>query len=190
MFCLDHAVAIPPTFFIDNVINRNDPLYEVPVIHTSQGMNATATSLCFQVHGESEKYYSLISDECIQANVQYEAMKNPQDGNFLKEIGILARNDHNNCTEIQLRSNRCIPKIDGIAFNESYDENGIKVEKTGKRSFEITVPNCKATQADDLQFRIRCQKSKGQKVIRFSVRRGSGIKPGAHGLIGKSIKVS
>ena len=188
VFFSSHAVAIPPAIFTDTVINRNDPLYEVPVIHTSLGMNATATSLCFQVHGESEKYYNLISGDCIQVNVLYEAMKNPEDGNFHKEIGILTRNYQNNCTEIKLRSNRCILKTDGTAlnFNESYEENGIKIEKVGKRSFEITVPNCKATQGDDLQFRIRCHKSKGQKVIRFSVRRGSGIKPGAHGLVGKS----
>ena len=181
-----HIDIIPPTIFTDTVINHNDPLYEVPVTHTPPGMDPTTTSLCFQIHGERGDYYNLISDDCIQVNVLYDAMKNPEDGNFLKEIGILARNDENNCTEIQFRSNRCVPKIDGIAFNESYSENGITVVQIRKRSFEITTPNCKATQGDDITFRITCRRVRGQKVIRFNVMRGSGIKPGAHGLVGKN----
>ena len=181
-----NADIIPPTIFTDTVINHNDPLYEVPVIYTPPGMDPTTTSLCFQVHGESGSYYNLISDECIQVNVLYEALENPEDGNFLKEVGILARNNENNCTEIQLSSNRCVPKIDGITFNESYNENGITVVRIKKRSYEITTPNCKATRGDDIIFRIMCLRVRGQKVIRLNVMRGSGIKPGAHGLVGKS----
>ena len=169
----------------DTVIILNDPLYEVPVSHTPPGMDPTTTSLCYQVHGESGKYYNLISDDCIQVNVLYDAMENSSDGNFIKEIGILAQNTKSNCTEIRLKAGRCIPVIDGVAFNESYNENGIGIFKSRKRNYEITVPNCKASQGDDISFEIKCVKIQDQKTIRFDVNRGSGLKPGTHGLIGK-----
>ena len=180
-FC--YAVASPITL-TDTVINLNDPLYEVPVTHTPPGMDPTTTSLCFQVHGERGNYYSLISDECIQVNVLYGAMKNPSNGNFIREIGILARDTAKNCSEIKMRANPCVPVIDNEAFKESYNENGIRIVKNRKRSYEITVPNCKATQADDISIEITCVKIQGQKTIHFDVRRGGGLKPGAHGLIG------
>ena len=170
----------------DTVITHDDPLYEVPVTHTPPGMDPTVTSLCYQVRGESGNYYNLISDDCVQVNVLYNAMKNASDGNFIKEIGILAQNTDQNCTEIRMRANRCVPVIDRVSFNESYDENGITITKFGKRRFEITVPNCKASQGDDIKFEVTCVRVTDQKTIRFDVRRGSGLKPGAHGLIGKS----
>ena len=177
--------VVSPVTLIDSVIILNDPLYEVPVTHTPPGMDPTTTSLCYQVHGESGSYYNLISDDCIQVNVLYGAMKNPEAGNFIKEIGILAHNTGNNCTEIKLRANRCVPMINGVSIDDSYNEDGITVDATERRSFEVTVPNCKPTQGDDLMFKIACYRVNKQKIIRFDVSRGGGIKPGAHGLLGK-----
>ena len=128
----------------------------------------------------------MISDDCIQVNVLYNALKNSKDVNFIKEIGILAQDIANNCTKIRMRANHCLPVINRIDFNESYyDENGIRIVKTGKRSYEMTVPNCKASEADDIKFEIKCIKVQGQKTIFLNVKRGSGLKPGAHGLIGE-----
>ena len=179
------CVAVSPIAVTDTIISLNDPLYEVPVTHTPPGMDTTTTSLCYQVHGESGKYYNLISDECMQMNALYQAFKNFENENFIKEIGLLIKNSEDNCTEISLRANLCSPVIDGIPFNESYDEDEITIINTGKRRFEITVPNCKATEADDIKFEIACHKTKGQKVIQFNIERGGGIKPGAHGIVGK-----
>ena len=117
-------------------------------------------------------------------NVLYEAFKSFENENFIKEIGILAQDFGDNCTEIRLRANRCSPIIDGVPFNESYDENGITIINTGRRSFEITVPNCKATEADDITFEIACRKTRGQRVVQFNIVRGGGIRPGAHGIVG------
>ena len=148
-------------------------------------MDTATTSLCFQVHGESGSYYNLISDECIQVNVLYEAFKNFNNQNFIKEIGILAQDSENNCTEIRLHANRCSLLIDDTALEESYNKNGIIIIKLGRQSFEITVPNCKNTKGDDIKFEMACQRVQGQRIVHFDVKRGGGIKPGAHGLIGK-----
>ena len=171
----------------DTVIIHEDPLYEVPVSHTPPGMDPTTTSLCFQVRGMSGSYFNLISDECIQVNVLYDAIKNKESGNIIKEIGILAKDTKNNCTEIRIRANRCALVINGEAINESYNENGITIIKFERRSYDIRVPNCKISQGDDVRFEVKCVRVEGQKTINFDVRRSSGLRPGAHGLIGKKI---
>ena len=171
----------------DTVIIHDDPLYEVPVTHTPPGMDPTTTSLCFQVHGKSMSYFNLISDECIQVNVLYDAIKNQESGNIIKEIGILAKDTKNNCTEIRMRANRCAPVIDGEAISESYNENGLRISKVDKGSYEIRAPNCRVSQGDDIRFEVKCVRAQGQKTINFDVKRSSGLKPSAHGLIGKKI---
>ena len=168
------------------MVHDNDPLYEVPVTHTPPGMDPTTTSLCYQVHGKSGSYYNLISDDCIQVNVLNKRFKNSNDENFIKEIGILAQDSEDNCVQIKLRANACSLVIGGTAFNESYNVNETIIIKSGKQSFEITLPNCKITKGDDVKFEIACRKTKGQKIIYFNVVQGGGIKPGAHGLIGKT----
>ena len=169
----------------DTVTILNDPLYEIPVTHTPPGMDPTTTSLCYQVHGENGKYYNLVSDDCIQVNALYETFKNSSNENFIKQVGILTRDSKNNCTEIKLRANRCSLSINGKDLNESYNENEIIIINSGKRSFEVTIPNCKNTKGDDIKFDMACHKVKGQQIIHFNVERGGGIRPGAHGLIGK-----
>ena len=176
-----------PITLTDTVVIHNDPLYEVPVSHTPPGMDPTTTSLCYQIHGESRSYYNLISDDCIQVNVLYRAMKNPIDGNAIKELGIVAHNNGNNCTTIKLEAKNCIPIINRVSFDKSYNKDGIIIEKIKKRSLEVTIPNCKRTQGDDVIFKIVCYKVNKQKTIRFDVSRGGGLKPGAHGLIGKKL---
>ena len=86
-----------------------------------------------------------------------------------KYIGILAHNTGNNCTEIKLQANRCVPMIIGVSLVDSYNEDGITVDTTGRRSFEVTVPNCKPTQGDDLMFKIACYRVNKKKIIRFDV---------------------
>ena len=49
----------------DSVIG--DPLFTVPV-HTENGERRT---LCFEVHGESNRTFNLISDTCLNVNAHY-----------------------------------------------------------------------------------------------------------------------
>ena len=170
----------------DTVIFHDDPLYEVPVTHTSEGMDPTTTSLCYQIHGESNNYYNLISDTCIQVNVFYAAFSTNSDAaNYIKAIGILAHDSGGSCIKIELQTKRCKLTIDDSSLNGSYSQNKIEVVSTGKQSYEVNIPNCKATQGDDLKFRMACQKVSDLKVIQFSVIRGGGLRPSAHGIVGK-----
>jgi len=70
-------------------------------------------------------------------------------------------------------------------LNRPFSQDTVEVVSAGRQSYEVTIPNCKATQGDDLKFRIACQKVGNQKVIQFSVMRGSELRPSAHGILGK-----
>ncbi|XP_065920074.1 uncharacterized protein [Dysidea avara] len=182
----DEAVSEVMSLVIltDTVIFHDDPLYEVPVTHTSEGMDPTTTSLCYQIHGESNNYYNLISDTCIQVNVFYAAFSTNSDAaNYIKAIGILAHDSGGSCIKIELQTKRCKLTIDDSSLNGSYSQNKIEVVSTGKQSYEVNIPNCKATQGDDLKFRMACQKVSDLKVIQFSVIRGGGLRPSAHGIV-------
>ena len=175
-----------PVILTDTVIFHDDPLYEVPVTHTPHGMDPTTTSLCYQIHGESDMYYNLISDTCVQVNVLYAAYSTNSDAaNYIKAIGILAHDSGGNCTKIELQTRRCKLTINGANFNGSYSQNKIEVFSAGRQNYEVAIPNCKATQGDDLKLRIACQKVTDQKVIQFSVIRGGELRPSAHGIVGK-----
>jgi len=91
------VLAVSPVILMDKVIFHDDPLYEVPVTHTPEGMDPTTTSLCYQIHGRSNSYYNLISDNCVQVNVLYAAYSiNLNAANYIKAIGILAHNSVGN----------------------------------------------------------------------------------------------
>jgi len=173
----------------DTIIFVGDPLYEVPVTHTPEGMDPTTTSLCYQIHGENNKYYNIISDRCVQVNVLYDAIgRNPPGGNYIKDVGMVAHNTAGGCNKIGVIGKGCKVSIDGNALNESYNQDGIIIASTGRRAYEVILPNCKATQGDDLRFRLRCIKVSNKGVVRVDVIRNGG-RSGAHGLLGKELIV-
>ena len=169
----------------DTIVFVGDPLYEVPVTHTPEGMDPTTTSLCYQIHGENEKYFNIISDRCVQVNVLYDPIRrDPQAGNYIKDVGIVAHNTAGGCNSIEVTGRRCTVTIDGNALNGSYDQDGVIITSTGKKLYEVTLPNCKATQGDDLRFRLRCVKVDNKRIVRIDVIRNGG-RAGTHGLLGK-----
>jgi len=186
---LFNFTVMSPITLTDAVIFHNDPLYEVPVTHTPEGMDPTITSLCYQIHGESNSYYNLISDTCVQVNVLYAAFSTTT-ANYIKAVGILSHDSEGNCAKIELQTKRCKLTIDDGILSGSYSQNNIEVVSTGRQSYEITLPNCKATQGDNLKFILACKKFGQQKVIQFSITRGGELRPSAHGLVGEFSVVS
>ena len=151
-------------------------------------MDPITTSLCYQIHGESKHYYSIISDTCVHVNVLYaDLIRSQESGNYVKEIGILASNINGGCNKIAVKAKPCVVTVDGVALNGSYNQDGVIVASTEKKTYEVRVPNCKATEGDDLRFRLTCVKVNNRGVVRVDVIRNGGLRPGAHGLLGKCI---
>ena len=71
-----------------------DPLYEVPIIVDEEG---NKLFLCYEVQGQANQHFNLISDTCVSVNALYSPMINPSKGNIISKIGILAEDNSGTC---------------------------------------------------------------------------------------------
>lgn len=169
--------------FNDTVIG--DPLYEVPLNEIPKDMFPEVTSLCYEIHGEANKTYNLVSDGCVQVNANYSALgPSENDTNIISQIGVFAYDTAGGCINILVDVNDCIPVVNGIPYeNTSYNMNGVTARRRNNRA-RIAVPNCDNEVTDNLVFWVVCQVINGQRMIKFQVLRGNQLRPDAHGLIG------
>ena len=141
-------------------------------------------SLCYEVHGEANQHFNLISDTCVSVNALYSSMTNPSNGNIISKIGVLAKDSNGLCQEIEADLAGCTARVNGNNVT-MYNQDGIRVRRRTNR-IRISVPNCENT--DSLVMWVICQ-DQGEPMIKFVVARGFNLRPTSHGLIGKSNSV-
>ena len=170
----------------DTVIG--DPLLTVPllVIRDDTYDASNELSLCYEIHGAAFKDFNLISDSCTSVNSYYTPMNDPDHGNIISKIGVVAVNRENQCVNIEVDLNGCAAKFNGETILMFKTEHGISVMKSSK-TVRIVVPNCVS---QDLIFWVYCQNISGQEMIKFVVSRGFNLRPTSHGLLGKSRRTS
>ena len=158
-----------------------DPLYEVPVIIDEEN---NTVSLCYEVHGDPDQHFNLISDTCVSVNALYSSMIDPSNGNIISKIGVLAEDSNGMCQEIEADLNNCTARVNGTVVT-MYNQDGIRVMRRTNR-IRISVPNCEST---DLVMWVTCEVQGEQSMIKFVVARGFNLRPTSHGLVGKSNSV-
>ncbi len=178
----------------DNTTDVNDttigdPFFTVPVYVSEQelvALNQESLSLCFEVHGERDKWFNLVTDECVSVNGRFVYLLPSL--NVIDEIGVRAVDHSGNCVDISVSVHQCTASVNGVslALNERYSSGGISVRRLGDR-VRISVPNCNDHM---LVMWAVCQVDvPGQppgEMIKLVVTRGLRFneRP-AHGLIGK-----
>ena len=121
----------PPTDPIIDVVLVNDtltgdPLMTVP-IYTGHDMMGSGgwpeagmdiVSLCYEVHGEAEKHFNLVSDSCVSVNSHYSrAVTNPNITlNIVDAIGVRAVANDGTCVNISVGLNGCEVTVNGAAL--------------------------------------------------------------------------
>ena len=152
------------------------------------------TSLCYEVHGQADYVFNLVSDACVAVNAHYaKAPINSSniDLNVVDAIGVRAVSDSDTCVNIHVGLQGCQATLNGVDINSMYRRDGISVRVYTNR-VRIVVPNC----ADiDLVMWVFCMNGKTEdpetweifnfNFIRFAVRRGLNLAEESHGLIGK-----
>ena len=179
---LIHSLSPTPTA-PQNVSRSNDtiigdPLYEVPVIVDEEG---NKVSLCYEVRGEANQTFNLITDTCVSVNALYSPMNKAPDRNFISKIGVLAEDNNGECQQIEADFEGCTARVDG-QVQMMYNQDGVRVMRRTNR-IRISVPNCENI---DLVMWVICEVREGQSLIKFVVARGFNLRPTSHGLIGKS----
>ena len=152
------------------------------------------TSLCYEVHGEADKFFSLISDNCTAVNAHYaKAPINSTnvDLNVVDAIGVRAVGDDGECRNIRVGLSDCQATVNGVDISGTYRMGGITVREYNGR-VRIAVPNC----ADNrLVMWVFCMDGITEdpvtwenfffRMIRFVVTRGLNLDEESHGIIGK-----
>lgn len=203
---LPHAL---PTMYADNSTstpkglqrstNINDtvfgnPVYTVPLLNTTGGRHrsgAVGFPLCYEIHGQSDSYFNLISDCCTSVNAHYVAA-NDRFENVIKVIGVVAtdRGNETHYVKVEVNSNGfCEAQVDGQALvNNGTEIMGVSVHHENKL-VTISVPNCSPPK-ERLVMWVYCQKhlfrNNPQTMIKYVINRRLQQTPTAHGLIGES----
>ena len=150
-----------------------DPLFTVTLPEEDSFM-------CYEVHGEADKYFNLISDTCLSVNALYSSLVDQPRINMMSEIGVYTREGttDGSCVQIRIAYSGCSGFINGDALTSTYQQNGISVRPYPKR-WRISVPNCGSTQAVMWVF---CEDP--PEMLRFHIARGNNLSPSSHGLLG------
>ena len=162
-----------------------DPLYTVPL----QGLDLTnfpeleGVSLCYEFHGLSNTYYSVVSDACTTVNAHYTAGKNDVSLNVVSEIGVIAQGENGTCHQIRVTVDQCQPFVNELSVSNTYSVDGVRVVARRSR-VRVRVPNCASSR--QLVMWIMCEQRSGEDMIRFVIARGQGLTPTSHGLLGET----
>ena len=168
----------------------------VPILtDTSPQAGDEHTSLCYEVHGAADKFFSLISDEHTAVNAHYAKadIASPNvDLNVVDAIGVRAVGDDGECRNIRVGLSDCQATVNGVDISGTYRMGGITVREYNNR-VRIAVPN--GANNHRLVMWVFCMNGITEdpvtwenfpfRFIRFVVTRGLNLDEESHGIIGK-----
>lgn len=183
----------------DSIIG--DPLMTVPINLRNNsaipvlGDNAIL-NLCYEIHGDADTTFNLISDGCVSVNAHYEQVRPTESQNIIDAVYVRAVDSSGSCHNIAVSLSGCSASVNGVGLSSMYSRMGVSVRPYSNR-VRIAVPNC----ADlDLVMWVICESrtfwssqvdSDGQEVtfnaemIKFVIARGLNLQETSHGILGQ-----
>ena len=135
--------------------------------------------LCYEVRGQANQTFNLISDTCVSVNALYSPVAS--ETRFISKIGVLAKDNDGKCVEIAVDLMKgCAVSVNGTVMR-SYKQDGVEVRRHGKSRVRIAVPNCKS---DAVVMLVHCQAKAGQSMMPFEITKGTSLGRTSHGLVG------
>ena len=145
-------------------------------------------TLCYEIHGEADRYFNLVSDRCVSTNAHFVERPNPNPNgrrplNIIDQIAVRAANSLGQCVNIavDLASNgECVTSVGGtrVATNGMFSSNRVSV-RAYSNMVRISVPNCENVR---LVMRVYCEVQNGVDMIRYRINLGYNLRPTSHGL--------
>ena len=176
--------VLPGRMYNDTVIG--DPLFTVPYL-TPPGQ--PGQKLCYEVHGQPNTHFNLVSDTCVSVNALYAGVTTV-DGplNIISAIGIRAEDNAGNCQNIRVDldeecgvsvgMNGALTSVDTL----TYRRDGISIHRRKTDRVCVSVPNCENVQ---LNMWVICERGGPVDMIRFQIARGRNLRLTSHGLVGE-----
>ena len=154
-------------------------------------------SLCYQVHGEQDKFYNLVSDDCLSVNAHVTQPNPDVNAHVIDKIGIRAVGDNATyCYDIGIARSNCTVTVNGdpVLLNDKFSAKEIEVfnSKVSPRDpnvVHISVPNCGRALVDMInvtctEYKIR-ESATPTEVLEITTTRGISPIEAAQGLVGK-----
>ena len=142
-------------------------------------------SLCFEIHGNADSWFNLISDTCLSVNAHYlqATIAEGRMGHIINKLGILAVSSTSQCREVMVSmvEEVCSATVDGSS-TEMLDEDGLVVTKRRNR-VRISAPNCNNQM---VIIWASCEKFAGFDMMKVVVNRGFNLNPTSHGFLGET----
>ena len=147
-------------------------------------------SLCFEIHGDHDKYFNLVSDSCTSVNVHYTEIVEYL--NIVDSVAVRAVDDAGQCRNIAVDLDGCSTSVDGEEIMEDMNKDGIFVRLYDRR-VRISVPNCNGTitlvmwaicQTNTLTVPYTDDEFQAD-MIKFVIARGFNLNETSHGLLGE-----
>ena len=163
-----------------------DPVYAVPLKIVAGAIPGTNgdVSLCYEIHGDADKWFNLISDTCLSVNARYSECMFPGGdiGHHIDKLGILAVSSTSQCREVMVSmvEGVCSATVDGSS-TEMLDEDGLVVTKR-RNHVRISAPNCNNQM---VIIWVKCENFSTFDMMRIVVHRGFNLNPTSHGFLGE-----
>ena len=175
-----------PIAIVRNDTVIGDPLYEAALWFEDEKREFNY-SLCYEIHGKSNHYFNLISDQCVSVSAYYTPMVNPAMGNIISSMGIRATDNNGTCQDVSVFQNQtsglCELYANGDKIFGEYTHAGVSAKlRKGNTMVRVSVPNCEQL---PLIMWVKCEKVSNQFMIRFDIMRGVNLRPTSHGLLGQ-----
>ena len=165
---------------------EGDPTFTVPLL-TFRNEDHT---LCYEIHGEANRFLNLVSDICVSVNAHYVERPNPRPGsrrplNIIDQIAVRATDSMGKCVNIVV--NLVNGECQAMVGTQNLSNNGTMFveNRLSVRSYQtmarISVPNCENVR---LVMRVYCELTNGVHMIRYHINRGYNLRPTSHGLVG------
>ena len=165
-----------------------DPMFTVPLNISKDSFilkDKGKLDLCYEVHGEKNKIFNLMSDSCLSINALLEEpAKNPEIGNVMTEVGVIAKDLNGNCQRIHVDLKQRSLKLNNERIVGQKTYNGMHLLKLRDR-VEVSMPGC--INGTSLSFRIEFNYMNGADMLKVIFSDESGLRQDSHGLMGKSI---
>lgn len=139
-------------------------------------------SLCFEIHGQNDKYFNLISDSCLSVNAHYSQSNQDPQINIIDEIAILLTDYVGEKVNISVKK-ECNVQIGDTSIEENVNHNGVEIFHQSSSLVSIFSGNHYCGK-EGVLMTISCESgdNEGLQVSVFH-----GLNDTAHGLLGEYI---
>ena len=161
-------------------------MFIVPLYGIKQGMNQ---QLCYEVYGQPNQYFNLLSDRCVSVNAHYteHSSRKSRMLHIVDQIAIISSNNIGQCVEIVVEldtKEKLSVHVNGAKVNQEVKNGEVQVLSYNTHA-SVSVPNCASGEVLTMSVQLKTM-LRDVSYLEFQIHGGHTIDASAHGLIGNN----